>query len=115
VTRINNDPKSRYKRAIGEKASFRALYSPRPNGIVNGNREATMKTVATLGACQRPGCNHSITKREALFAIDGQFFRADPKRCVTAGFRLYCANCAVKILETIAQLTEKLGGNLPAD
>jgi hypothetical protein len=27
-----------------------------------------MKTVATLGACQRPGCNHSITKREALFA-----------------------------------------------
>jgi hypothetical protein len=74
-----------------------------------------MKTVATLEACQRQGCNHSITKRGALFVIDGQFFRADRKRGVTAGFRLYCADCAVKILETIAQLTENLSRNLPAD
>jgi hypothetical protein len=91
------------------------LYSPRPNGIVNGNEEAAMKTVATFGACQRPGCNQSTANHGPLFAIDGQFFRADPNRDVTAGFRLYCADCAVKILETVAQLTEKLGRNLPAD
>jgi len=78
--------------------------------MVNGNHEATMKPV-----CQRPSCNHGTANHVPLFAIDGQFFRADPKRGVTAGHRLYCASCAVKILETIAHLTAKLSRNLPAD
>jgi hypothetical protein len=74
-----------------------------------------MKSVAVSGTCQRPGCNRSTANHGPLLAIDSQFFRADPKRGVTAGFRLYCASCAVKILETIAQLAEKLSRNLPAD
>jgi hypothetical protein len=84
-------------------------------GTVNDNQEAAMKTVANSGACQRPGCNRGTPNHGPLFAIDGQFFRADPKRGVTAGHRLYCASCAVKILEIIAQLSEKLSRNLPAD
>jgi hypothetical protein len=64
--------------------------------MVNCNQEATMKTVAISGACQ-PRCNHSTANHGPLFAIDGQFFRADPKRGVTAGLRLYCGSCAVKI------------------
>ena len=73
-----------------------------------------MKAVAILRACQRPGCIH-INKRGPLFVIEGQFFDADPKRGVRAGFRVYCPRCAVKMLEAITQLTQKPSRNLPAD
>jgi hypothetical protein len=80
--------------------------------MVNGNQEATMKTVAISGACQRPGCTHN---HGPVFAIHGESFRANPKRGLEASYRLYCALCGIKILETIARLAEKLSRNLPAD
>jgi hypothetical protein len=107
----NGNRDSRQIRPLGElacqlarKRLFRTLYSVRYTDRVNGSQGATVKPEAMLRACQRPGCKHSATKHGPLFAIDGQFFDADPERGVSAGFRLYCPRCAVKILEAINRL-----------
>jgi hypothetical protein len=72
--------------------------------MVNHNLGVAMTPEAILRACQRPGCKHTASKHGALFAIEGQFFDANSERGVSAGFRLYCPRCTVKILEAVIQL-----------
>jgi hypothetical protein len=51
-----------------------------------------MNTIHVPGPCERLGCGkHGETK----IRIDGEFFAADAKRGVEAGYRLYglCCGC----------------------